>query len=76
MIDPTMASEPGPQHTTVDRKIAQARVALGFERVWAALHWPLVILAAGAALVVAGLDRKSTRLNSSHVKRSRMPSSA
>ena len=28
------------------------------------------------AVEVAGADRKSTRLNSSHVKRSRMPSSA
>ena len=33
------------------------------------LHWE-------ASLVVDYLDRKSTRLNSSHVKRSRMPSSA
>ena len=30
----------------------------------------------GRALAVAGLDRKSTRLNSSHQHRSRMPSSA
>ena len=29
-----------------------------------------------AALVVGGTDRKSTRLNSSHVSESRMPSSA
>ena len=28
------------------------------------------------ALVLAGLDRKSTRLNSSHLELSRMPSSA
>ena len=28
------------------------------------------------ALIVAGLDRKSTRLNSSHSQQSRMPSSA
>ncbi len=39
----------------VDRKIALARLALGFERVWAALHWPLVILAAAAAAVIGGL---------------------
>ena len=32
-------------------------------------------LKAGEVLAVVG-DRKSTRLNSSHVKRSRMPSSA
>ena len=28
------------------------------------------------AVALAGLDRKSTRLNSSHVRKSRMPSSA
>ena len=39
----------------VDRKIALARLALGFERVWAALHWPLVILAFAAAAVIGGL---------------------
>jgi len=39
----------------VDRKIAEARLALGFERLWAALHWPLVILAVVAALVVGGV---------------------
>ncbi|MCA3561725.1 MAG: TIGR02302 family protein [Aestuariivirga sp.] len=44
-----------PRATHVDHKIAQARLALGFERVWAALHWPLVLLAAAAALVIAGL---------------------
>jgi hypothetical protein len=31
---------------------------------------------AGAAIALLRLDRKSTRLNSSHVVRSRMPSSA
>ncbi|MCA3554435.1 TIGR02302 family protein [Aestuariivirga sp.] len=44
-----------PRATHIDHKIAQARLALGFERVWAALHWPLVLLAAAAALVIAGL---------------------
>ena len=42
--------------------------------------WSLAFAMAGFSLglLVAGLiaDRKSTRLNSSHVKRSRMPSSA
>ena len=51
----TMASKPDSQTANVDRKISQARLALGFERVWAALHWPLVIFAAGAALVVGGV---------------------
>lgn len=49
-----MAETPDrPPH--VDRKIALARLALGFEGLWAALHWPLVILAAGAAAVIGGL---------------------
>ena len=34
-------AEPG---GLIARKISQARLALGFERLWAALHWPLVIL--------------------------------
>jgi uncharacterized protein (TIGR02302 family) len=39
----------------ISRKILQARLAIGFERLWAALHWPLVILGAAAVLVVGGL---------------------
>ena len=43
-------------------------------------HTPKPLLKVkGKALIdwhIDGLDRKSTRLNSSHVKRSRMPSSA
>ena len=39
-------------------------------------HWRLQRANGGAARLVEFLDRKSTRLNSSHVKRSRMPSSA
>ena len=53
----------------------------------AAYHWLFVPLTLGLALVMAvmetlyvirkdELDRKSTRLNSSHITRSRMPSSA
>ena len=46
----------GTRETThVDRKIGQARLALGFERLWDGLHWPLVILAAAAALVAGGV---------------------
>ena len=30
-------------------------MAIGFEHLWAALHWPLVILAVAAALVISGL---------------------
>ena len=36
----------------------------------------LTVVVAGSIAVFSYLDRKSTRLNSSHVKRSRMPSSA
>ena len=39
----------------VDRKIAQARLALAFERLWAALCWPLLILGVTAALVIGGV---------------------
>ena len=34
------------------------------------------LIAALAAVVLVALDRKSTRLNSSHIQKSRMPSSA
>ncbi len=43
------------QTNHIDRKIGQARLALGFERLWDALHWPMVILALAAALVVGGV---------------------
>ena len=36
----------------------------------------LAVAAKGAKVAAKASDRKSTRLNSSHVKRSRMPSSA
>jgi len=40
-------------------------------------QWPLWMLAFRPYFLAAGLlDRKSTRLNSSHPSRSRMPSSA
>jgi uncharacterized protein (TIGR02302 family) len=51
---PTMVNESG-KATYVDRKITQARLALGFERLWAALYGPLLILAAAAALVIGGV---------------------
>ena len=37
---------------------------------------PEVYATVGLGLLAAGLDRKSTRLNSSHIQKSRMPSSA
>ena len=40
------------------------------------LFFPLVSLWCNAALFALALDRKSTRLNSSHPNPSRMPSSA
>ena len=36
----------------------------------------LVYLVLGVSLIALAIDRKSTRLNSSHVSESRMPSSA
>ena len=47
-------------------------------QVLVALRLPRVLGAAvvGGLLALAGADRKSTRLNSSHPSRSRMPSSA
>jgi len=38
----------------LDRKILQARLAMGWERLWAALHWPVLILAGFAAAVLSG----------------------
>lgn len=49
-----MSHDPG-KTRYVDRKIAQARLALAFERLWAALCWPLLILGATAALVIGGV---------------------
>jgi len=43
------------QATRIERKIAQAKLALGFERIWNAAHWPMVILAVAAALVLGGI---------------------
>ena len=72
----------------VARLLASQLVAtLAFGIVAAALGWqayartqdPLTLGLIGLAEFVPALilaDRKSTRLNSSHVKRSRMPSSA
>jgi len=38
----------------LERKIRQASLALAFERVWAALHWPVVVVCAGLALLLSG----------------------
>ncbi|WP_373505045.1 TIGR02302 family protein [Aestuariivirga sp.] len=39
----------------IDRKIGFAQAALAFERIWTALHWPLLIAMVFAGLVFAGL---------------------
>jgi uncharacterized protein (TIGR02302 family) len=39
----------------IERLIARARWALGLERVWSALLWPLLICGLGASLVLSGL---------------------
>ncbi len=51
-VDQTPATNP---ESLIARKISQARLALGFERLWAALHWPLVILGLAAVLVIGGI---------------------
>jgi uncharacterized protein (TIGR02302 family) len=43
------------QAARIERKITQARLGLGFERLWNALHWPIVILATAATLVLSGI---------------------
>ena len=58
---------PSPSDQTTERKqpsaaeariagaVSKARLALGFERVWAALHWPLLVAMVAMALAVSGL---------------------
>lgn len=46
---------PEDREALITRKISQARLALGFEQLWAALHWPLVILGVAGALVIGGV---------------------
>ncbi len=52
---PTGSDVPTPSSRLIERTISQARLALGFERLWAALHWPIVILLVSAALVIGGV---------------------
>jgi len=40
---------------TIGRKIAMARLAIGFERLWSAALWPMLTLAGFIALVAGGL---------------------
>jgi uncharacterized protein (TIGR02302 family) len=42
-------------HRHLDRKIALACIALGLERMWAALLWPVIVLGLLASLVISGL---------------------
>ena len=44
-----------PAPKSVQSKVTLARLAIGFERVWDALLWPLVVLAAAAAVLASGL---------------------
>ena len=48
-------NRPEQQEARIARKISQAYLAIGFERLWSALHWPLVILGGTAVLVIGGL---------------------
>jgi len=47
-------ADKAPQNDLIARKVSQARLALGFERLWAALHWPLVAVGMAAVLVISG----------------------
>jgi uncharacterized protein (TIGR02302 family) len=44
-----------PQDRRIARKVLAARLAIGFERLWNALHWPLVIIGLAAVLVIGGI---------------------
>lgn len=55
MPDRTDPTTETPADALIARKVSQARLALGFERLWAALHWPIVILGFAAVLVISGL---------------------
>ena len=44
-----------PASANIERKITQARLAQVFEGLWAALHWPLLVLALFAAFVFGGV---------------------
>ena len=63
---------------SAEQALLQARVSSGVKRVELAAIvaiGALMVTVAGT-IVLANVDRKSTRLNSSHIQKSRMPSSA
>ena len=50
-----MTTEPPQSAPPIERKISMARAALAFERIWAALLWPLLVVGVVAALVLSGV---------------------
>ena len=70
------ALEPG--LSLLGRRFPAGRVLVDFLAQDARERLVLLMLGSGsdAAMLVQALDRKSTRLNSSHIQKSRMPSSA
>ena len=67
ITEPTKPMWTSAQITQEKREIAAVAKALGVKKYWCAGMAPAGLDA---------LDRKSTRLNSSHIQKSRMPSSA
>ena len=55
---------------------ALTALAFGWSFEKAAYLAPVIVACLGAVAFLVVLDRKSTRLNSSHIQKSRMPSSA
>ena len=83
MTDLTMVEIRSPEHVSAARRLVQAHaVAIGLSTldvtkfVTAASELARNVLVHGGGGTMTLRDRKSTRLNSSHLRLSRMPSSA
>ena len=68
-------SPDGFPHVRWDQQVPSGESLHGAEQ-WMALKIAVVVMIFVFTAVYAARDRKSTRLNSSHIQKSRMPSSA